>query len=220
MSDIPLRYPKLAKFYQQFLSDENSARFIKEVSDIYMVGTLERLYLAGDRITRRAAILAIGFLGDFSLNETMGQALSDSDRAVRLLSEHNIRQLWQRQGSPVEQIQLIRLENLNQTNHAQDAVELATKLIQSNEHLGEAWNQRAIAYSSIGEHECSIGDCREALNCNRYHYPAAVGMGQGYLKLNDAITALDCFRLAVRINPDLEKLRSQIRRLERMLKGK
>ena len=220
MSGNFIRYPKLTKLYQHFLSDEDSAQFIKNVSDSYLVGTLERLYESGDRITRRAAILAIGFLGDYSLNETMGQALSDSDRAVRLLSEHNIRQLWQRQGSRSEQIQLIRLESLNQSNHPEDAVKLATRLLESNETLSEAWNQRAIAYSSIGEHENSICDCQEALNHNRYHYPAAVGMGQGYLKLNDAFTALDCFRLAVRINPDLERLRGQIRKLERMLKGK
>jgi hypothetical protein len=42
-------------------------------------------------------------------------------------------------------------------------------------------------------------------------------MGQGYLKLNDAFTALDCFRLAISINPDLDCLRGQIRKLERML---
>lgn len=217
MSENAIRYPILTKFYQRFLSEEDSARFIKNVSDNYMIGTLQRLYSTGDRNTRRAAILAIGFLGDFSLNETIGGALSDSDRAVRLLAEHNIRQIWHRQGSPAEQKQLNRLIGLNSSRNSGDAIKLATNLISSNDVLGEAWNQRAIAFSSVGDYPSSVNDCREALNCNRYHFPAAVGMGQSYLQLDDAFNALDCFRLAIGINPDLECLRGQIRKLENML---
>ncbi len=220
MSEIPVRYPKLTRFYQQFLETEDSARFIKEVSQHYLTSTLERVYQIGDKATRRAAILAIGLLGDFSLNETMGMALSDADRAVRLLAEHNIRQIWQRQGSPNEQRLLLRLEAMNSANHPEDALALANRILATNRGLGEAWNQRAIANSSVGDHESSISDCRQTLNCNRYHFPAAVGMGQGYLHLDEGSTALDCFRLALQINPDLEFLRVEIRRLERMLEEK
>ena len=219
MPENSIRYPNLAKHYQRFLSDENSAQFIKVVSDEYMIGTLSRLFENGDRVTRRAAILAIGFLGDFSCNETIGRALSDSDRAVRLLAEHNIRQLWCRQGSPSERGLLIRLESLNGSNQSEDVVRIATQMLDSNNDLGEAFNQRAIAYSAIGDFENSIQDCQQTLQRNRFHFPAAVGMGQGYLKINDAFTALDCFRLAIDINPDLDCLRGQIRKLERMLDG-
>lgn len=219
MSEIPVRYPVLARYYQQFLSEQDSADFIKLVSDNYMVGTLKRLYESGDRIIRRAAILAIGYIGNFDDNETLGCALSDQDRAVRLLAEHNIRQLWHRQGTLSERQQLNRLVTLNANNHSKDAVDLATQLLESNQCFGEAWNQRAIAYSAIGQYENSINDCRQTLDCNRYHFPAAVGMGQGYLRLDDAFSALDCFRLAIRINPDLECLRTQIRKLERLTEG-
>lgn len=219
MSEKAVRYPKLTKFYRSFLSEEDSARFIKNVSDNYMIGTLQRLYSVGDRNTRRAAILAIGFLGDFSLNETIGGALADSDRAVRLLAEHNIRQIWHRQGSPQEQKLLHRLIGLNSSKNSKDAIQLATQLISSNEYFGEAWNQRAIAFSAVGDYPNSVNDCQEALNCNRYHFPAAVGMGQCYLQIDDAFNALDCFRLAIGINPDLECLRGQIRKLENMLEG-
>ena len=219
MPEHDLRYPQLNKFYQRFLSEENSASFIKSVSDHYMIGTLTKLYNCGDRITRRAAILAIGFLGDFSLNETMGAALSDDDRLVRMLAEHNIRQVWKRQGTPSEQHQLGRLVALNNAKHSEDAVVLADQILNSNQGLGEAWNQRAIAHSAIGRFECSVEDCRQTLQCNRYHFPAAVGMGHSFLHLEDAFSALDCFRLALRINPDLESLRGQIRTLERLTEG-
>ena len=191
MPDNSIRYPKLSKFYQQFLSEEDSAQFIKSVSETYTTGTLKRLYERGGRLTRRAAILAIGFLGDYSLNETMGKALSDDDRAVRLLAEHNIRQLWNRQGSSAERSAILRLTTLNASHQSEDVVRIANQLLHRNNGLGEAFNQRAIAHSAIGEHQKSIEDCRLTLECNQFHFPAAIGMGQGYLKLNNAFTALD-----------------------------
>jgi tetratricopeptide (TPR) repeat protein len=220
MTEIRYRRPLLDRFYQQYLTDENSARFIHDVSRHYTIGTLQQLLQHGYKITRRAAVLAIGFLGDFSQNETMGQALSDPDRAVRLLADHNIRQVWHRQGTPAEQTLLVRLEMLNSANRSEEVLRLATQLIELNQELGEAWNQRAIAFSAFGEYELAIEDCRETLNRNRYHFPAAVGMGHCFLETSDASSALESFRLALRINPDLEFLRIQIYRLEKMMGGK
>ena len=86
MSESSLRYPQLDRFYQRFLNEESSADFIQAVSTKYNLASLERLATAGGRMTRRAAILAIGFLGEFSNNEVMGRAFNDDDRAVRMLS--------------------------------------------------------------------------------------------------------------------------------------
>lgn len=218
MSENLLRYPLLERHYQQYLDDEDSARFIQQVTTHYMPATLERLVGSYRVSTRRAAILAIGYICDFSSNETIGLALSDNDRAVRMLAEHNIRQIWLRQGTSREQSLLLKLESLNASNQSACAVANATELLRTNDQLCEAWNQRAVAHSLQGNLGQAISDCRETLNCNRYHFPAAVGMGHCLLKLNDACGALHSFRLALRINPDLESLRLQVRRLEKILK--
>lgn len=220
MSESGIRYPKVVKSYQRFLGDENSAQFIASVSDSYTLGTLSRIFQSSDRVPRRAAILAIGFLGDFEQNDVMGQALADDDRAVRLLAEHNIRRIWQRQGSSSEQELIGKLEQLNQQSNFESVVDLATLLIGNNDQLGEAWNQRAIAWSTLGEYQNTVDDCRITLLCNRYHFPAAVGMGRAYLELEDVFRALDSFRIALKINPDLENLRSQIRKLEQIVEGR
>lgn len=219
MSENGIRYPLVVKSYQRFLKDENSAQFISDVSSSYTLETLARIFEGGDRVARRASILAIGFLGDFGINETMGRALADHDRAVRMLAEHNIRRIWQRQGSHGEQHLIGRLELLNQQFSSQSVVELATRMIGKNDQLGEVWNQRAIAWSCLGEYQNTIDDCRITLLCNRYHFPAAVGMGHAYLQIDDAYRALDSFRIALRINPDLEGLRGQIRKLEQIVDG-
>ncbi|MDG1874492.1 MAG: tetratricopeptide repeat protein [Mariniblastus sp.] len=215
MSDV--RYPMLDLFYQQYLTDENSAMFIHSVSRNYGIGTLERLARFGGRLTRRAAILAIGFVGDYSANEIMGDALVDSDRAVRLLADHGIREVWQRQGTISQQQAVQTLYQLNSQQRMEEVIQLSTTLIKANSNLGEAWNQRAIAYCALGEFEAAIDDCRETLACNRFHFPAAMGMAHCYMQLDDAFMALDGFRLSLQINPDLEGVRNHISKLERTL---
>lgn len=219
MSEVPIRYPLLDKIYQQYLSDENSAKFIQSVTSTYSIGSLSRLAADGKYISRRASILAIGFIGDFSSNEVMGRALVDGDRAVRLLADHGIRQIWGRQGTPAHQQAISRLYRLVSQNRLEEAIDESTDLIAFNPQLSEAWNQRAIAYCGLGEFKAAIDDCRESLNCNRFHFPAAMGMGHCLLQVDDASSALDCFRLALSINPDLEGVRNHIIHLQRIIDG-
>lgn len=145
MSESSLRYPQLDRFYQRFLNEESSADFIQAVSTKYNLASLERLATAGGRMTRRAAILAIGFLGEFSNNEVMGRALNDDDRAVRMLADHGIRELWQRQGTAGQQESLKQIFRLVDQSRMEDAIAAATQLIEVNPEFSEAYSQRAIA---------------------------------------------------------------------------
>ena len=63
----------------------------------------------------------------------------------------------------------------------------------------------------------AIRDCHEALEINPYHFVAATLMGQAYLELENPVSALECFRRALRLNPDLEGVRAHINRLTRMV---
>lgn len=217
MSEESLRCSLLDLSYQQYLTDENSANYIRAVSQHYSIATLERLAADGDRLGRRAAILAIGFLGDFDSNETMGRALVDDDRGVRMLADHGIRQIWTRQGTLAQQSAVKKLYRLNSQDRLEEVIDAATLLINLNSDLAEAWNQRAIAYCAFGEFEAAIEDCQETLNCNRFHFPAAMGLAHCCLQLDDAHAALESFRLALKLNPDLDGVRNHILHLERSL---
>lgn len=209
------RHASLEKLYQQYLNDENSANFVSAVASRYTIGTLERLAAYGPRVSRRAAVLALSFLGDYSSNAVLGRLLHDKDRAVRLLAEHGLRQVWFRAGNPGQYHDLQKLVRLNDNGQYEEAVELATRMIDQSPGLAEAWNQRAIAWYGLLEFEDSAMDCHQALEINPYHFNAAMGMGHCYLQLEDAEAALDCFRRALSLNPSLENVRIQVRQLER-----
>lgn len=215
MSDSPLRFPLLDTLYQRYLEHENSAEFIREVSQSYNIGSLCRLAEFGQTISRRASILVIGFLGNFSENEVMGRALCDSDRAVRMLADHGIRDIWGRQGSQAHQADIQRLYQLVSRHRMDEAIELSNRILSEDETLSEAWHQRAIALCAEGDFAGAVEDCCEALNCNRFHFLAAVGMAHCCMQLEDMPGALSSFKLALQINPDLEDVRTHIHQLER-----
>ena len=183
------------------------------------MGTLQRLAHAGNIISRRAAVLSIGFLGDFRFNETMGRALSDSDRAVRVLADHGIRDLWTRDGSQHQQMMLRKIMQLNNRCRLQESIELADKLSTLKPNFSEAWNQRAIAKYGLQQYSDAIEDCRETLYLNRFHFGASLGVANCYLQMNENVIALEFFRISLSINPDLESVRTQIDHLERTLEG-
>jgi tetratricopeptide (TPR) repeat protein len=209
---------RLETLYEQYLIDQDAARFIKRVSLSYTVGTLERLALSGSRMCRRAAVHAVGFLGDYESNQALGKALGDSDRGVRLLADNALRSVWCRMGTKAQQRQLEAVIRANAAKHYEDAIRLATRLIDDAPWFAEAWNQRAIARYCLEQYSESIHDCHQTLELNPYHFGAASGMGQCFLRLADRASALECFRRALGLNPDLEGVRANVTYLERALK--
>lgn len=217
MSTNPVRPPSLLILYQQYLSHQDSKCFIREVASLYSNGTLQRLARHASREVRRAAVLALGFLGDYDSNHTLGCALLDDDRTVRTLAENGIRTVWTRSGNESERQELGTIIRLNAAQRHVEAITRATKLIERAPWLAEAWHQRAVAHVAIGQLVESIRDCHQTLEINPYHFVAATSMGQTYLQLENPVSSLECFRRALRLNPGLEGVRAQVVRLARMV---
>lgn len=220
MSQRPPQQPYLAELYARYLEGQDSKVFVEKVAESYTAGTLERLAQHPSREVRRAAVLALGFVGDYGANQTMGQALADEDRAVRMLADTGIRSIWIRAGAEADRQTLALIIRLNTAQHYEEAVQRASVLVEKAAWYAEAWNQRAIAHFGLGRYAESIRDCHQALEINPYHFGAASGMGQAYLRLGNHVSALECFRRALRLNPDLEGVRVQVVRLAKLVEGK
>jgi tetratricopeptide (TPR) repeat protein len=188
------------------------------VLEKYTIGTLERLAVSSDRMTRRASVLTLGMVGGYESNESLGRALHDDDRGVRMLADNAIRSLWCRQGSADERRQLAMVIRLNSTKRYDEAVRHASLLVDRSPAFAEVWNQRAIAQFGLNQFHRSIRDCQQAIERNPYHFGAASGMGQCYLQLGQRAEALESFRRALELNPNLEGVRAQVQYLQRTQK--
>lgn len=213
------RAPILVKYYHKYLDEQDSAAFVQLVARRYGCATLERILGMSDRIARRGAALALGFMADYGSNAAMGRALVDRDRGVRTIAENGIRDIWCRVGSREQRLTLRTVIRMNQTKSYERATELATELIHESPWIAEAWCQRGMAYYHQGQYDASIRDCHQALEINPYHFTAAAGMGQCYLLQDDIVAALEAFRRALRLNPSMEEVRAQVIQLQRSIKG-
>lgn len=215
--NAPARTALLADLYQRYLDDEDPARLIGDVARRYTLGTLERLAVHSLAPTRRAAVLALGFLADYGSNAVLGRRLRDDDRLVRLLAETSIRNVWQRAGSDTDYMLLRIVIQHNTSERHRDALRQATELIEQAPALAEAWNQRGVSYNCLGRYAEAARDYHQTLELNPYHFDASTEMGHCYLHLGQYRSALECLRKALRLNPGLEGVRAGVHYLERSL---
>ena len=99
MSETKRRDPVLLEVHERFLHSQDTVRFVFEVRERYMAGTLSRLATHADCRVRRAAVFALGFVGDFEAHQIVGAALLDEDRSVRVTADGACRRVWNRGGS-------------------------------------------------------------------------------------------------------------------------
>lgn len=209
--------PRLVEIYKKLLESRDTKIFVDEVARHYTAATLDRLLAAGVREARRAAALALGYLGNFSSNTVLGRAMNDSDKGVRVLAENSIRHVWHRAGTDDQNRRLTQLVELIAADRFEEAATQATILIEEAPEFAECWNQRAIAWYRLERYQDAIADCIEALELNPYHFGAAAGIGQCELYMGDYRAALLAFRKALELNPGLENIQANVTFLEQAL---
>jgi tetratricopeptide (TPR) repeat protein len=170
-----------------------------------------------DLETRRHATAWLGEVGVIADAPVLIGALSDQDEVVRALAEHSVWQVWSRSGdTEADGLLQIGIEQMNRGD-GPAAVETFSKVIQRKPDFAEAWNKRATVYFVMGEHEKSLRDCDEVMKRNPVHFGALAGYGQLYLQLDQPERALEYFRRALRVNPNLGAVRQIIPQLEQLL---
>jgi tetratricopeptide (TPR) repeat protein len=218
MNQNASRLPGLMSAYQLYLIDGDSASFIKSIGKRYSQNTLHRLATSESAVVRRAAVLAISHLGNLDSLEIIGPLLADSDRRVRMVADDAFKSLWYRAAEPRARVGLDRLLTLIESNHLQDAYDVADGLISDYPDMPEAYCRRALVSFSLDCIDEAVRDCEMCLHLSPFHYMAYIGMGQCRLEQDAPHAALEVFRRAFEIYPDLEAVRVQIKRLEKMLR--
>jgi tetratricopeptide (TPR) repeat protein len=222
-----VRQPLLLQYYQLLPDHEGVAapafrkglgKFKRAVEARYNEATLERLLDAPNPDIRQAAVLALGFLGTMSVNPSLARRLHDEDPTVRALTDEALWSLWFRADSPANNEELQRLIRLRVGEHSAEEIEGAfTALIRKSPRFAEAYNQRAVFHFRRGNYAKAISDCEKVLRLNPFHFGAASGLGQCFLRQKKLRAALRTYRRAARINPNLEGVHEAITSLERML---
>jgi tetratricopeptide (TPR) repeat protein len=204
----------LVDYYTAYLRDRDIDAFRQQVAGRYTEGTLTRLLDSSQTEVRRASVLALGLVGSFSSNAAVAKALRDTDPTVRSLADMALWAIWFRADTPDNNQTLQKVSQMIREERLEEAVALATRLIDRAPKFAEAYNQRAIAEYFLGRFKESADDCRLVLERNPYHTGALGGLAKCLTRLNRRAEAIEALRRLSKLQPYNDDLRSWIAALE------
>lgn len=169
--------------------------------------------------TRRRAVLRLADIGTMADAPALLERLRYDDEVTRGIAENALWRVWGRSGeAKVDALYVRGLEQMNE-GRAPEAIATFTEIIRQRPAFAEGWNKRATLYFFAGDYQRSLADCDEVIKRNSDHFGALAGYGQIYLRLGEPRKALEYFRRALAVNPNMEGVRANIDGLERLLES-
>ena len=165
---------------------------------------------------RRLGALRLEEVGRMDDVPALLAALRDSDETVRAIAEEALWAVWSRSGDARVDALFRRGVSEMSAERLRDAIATFTKVIELKPDFAEGWNKRATVYYLSGEYRRSLADCDEVIKRNPNHFGALSGYAQIYLQLDQPDKALEYFRRALTVNPNLDGVQAMIDRLEEM----
>jgi tetratricopeptide (TPR) repeat protein len=206
-------FSELAKLIFKNSKDE---RNLKEVlTSKYSKNDLIDYLQNDDLLIGRAAATALGLIGGMDVVPALVDSLKNDDIPTCFNSEIALWNIWSRSGDEsVDKMLNAGIISLKDKDIF-EAVEQFTSVIEAAPDFAEGYNQRAIAYFMLEDWENSLKDCKHAIKLNPYHFGAFAGMGHVYLRLGKIDAAVDAYKQALIINPNLVSIAESIMQLRR-----
>lgn len=145
--------------------------------------------------------------------------LKEADGRAAARIEREIWTEWSKSGSPAMDLLLQRGRDAMAAGKTDEAIEHLTALIDHDPDFAEGWNARATAYFNAGQYGHSVADIAEVLKRNPRHFGAMAGLGAILEQLGKPQRALEVYRAALAIHPQLKGVSEAVKRLEKEVAG-
>lgn len=173
---------------------------------------------SADAGARAAAVVWIARHGAEADAAPLYERLNDESATVRSYAEQALWLLWSRSGdASVDRLMERGLEEMQSGRHG-EAIATFSEVIRRKPAFAEGWNKRATVLYLAGELQRSLADCGEVLKRNPRHFGALSGAGLIHLQLEQYGKALEWFRRALEVNPNMRAIEAEVRRLEELLR--
>jgi tetratricopeptide (TPR) repeat protein len=148
------------------------------------------------------------------------ERLRDENEDVRGTAEQGLWLLWMRSGDPAVDRALAEGSALLAAGRLPEAIAIFSQIIRRRPAFAEGWNKRATAYFLAGDYRRSLADCGEVIRRNPRHFGALSGYGQIYFRLEQFDKAIEYWRRALQVNPNMSGVRMNIEATEQLLRDK
>ena len=145
---------------------------------------------------------------------------SDDSPFVRGFAEQGLWLLWSRSGEiEIDRLMAAGVEQM-QSGKYKESIATFSEVIRRRPAFAEGWNKRATVHYLAGSYRESIADCDEVLKRNPAHFGAISGYGQIYFKLEQYDKAIQWWRKALEVNPNMVGVEFNIKETERLMEEK
>jgi tetratricopeptide (TPR) repeat protein len=163
---------------------------------------------------RLAGVVYFGRNGLAADGPLLVRRLSDESPVVRDVAGQAVWLAWSRSGdAEADRLLESGVAEMDAKRYVR-AIEIFSEVIARRPGFAEGWNKRATVYYLAGELRKSLADCDEVMKRNPQHFGALSGYGQIYARLEEYDMAVEYFRRALAVNPNLTNLEPIIRSLE------
>ena len=169
---------------------------------------------------RLAGVERLADIGQMADADRLLSRLGDADPRVRAAAAQAMWRIWSRSGDPAIDRLFARGVEQMQSAAYEDALAVFDEIVARKPEFAEGWNKRATLYFLLDRNQESLRDCDEVLKRNPNHFGALSGAGQIHLQLGHPQTALEFFKRALKVNPNLDSIRQVIPILEQHLRDK
>lgn len=142
---------------------------------------------------------------------------ADAQQAGRI--EDDIWRIWSRSGSPAMDLLLERGRKAMEQGDIEAATDHLTALTDHAPEFAEGWNARATVFFHAGRYGQSVADIQRTLVLNPRHFGALAGFGAILEQLERKPQALEVYRAALAIHPQMQGVLDAVKRLEAEIAG-
>src|ERR1041384_974045 len=146
------------------------------------------------------------------------KAAPDSDTAKQV--EARIWALWVASGSDTANLLMSRVKTATDANDLDLALGLLDALVKLKPDYVEAWNRRATIHYMRKEFGQSMQDIRQVLSREPRHFGAMSGLGMILQEFGEDKQALEVFRKALEIHPNLQRIPDLVKTLSQKVEGR
>jgi tetratricopeptide (TPR) repeat protein len=173
-----------------------------------------------DPAERAEAVAWLASHGRMADQPLLLERLRDADEDVRGTAEQGLWLLWMRSGDAAIDRALAEGSALMAAGRLPEAIAIFSDIVRRRPAFAEGWNKRATAYFLAGDLQRSRADCDQVIKRNPAHFGALSGYGQIYFRLEQYDKAIEYWRRALRVNPNMSGVRTNIEGAEQLLREK
>ena len=151
--------------------------------------------------------------------DALFERLADAEAEDWERTQNEINAIWNDSGSASMDLLARRADKAMAKDDYETALLHLDDLVRLAPDFAEGWNKRATVYFLQENYGLSLEDIAETLRREPRHFGALSGLGIILDRLGDKPGALEAFRRAIRIHPNLEGAQKGIDKLETEVEG-